>query len=183
MSSNLNTDSNHAEQSETMDVQTAQRVEQEKMTRRAALRKLGFGAGMAAFALLGVDDLARMVGKRMERMAGDNKVAEQVAKEFQGMGVALADGPSYYPYYSYSPCAGCGTTKTDEYTAARMALGKCNDNCPTNPTQAVPDPCGCLCQNAKSTRAACLEAQACCGINNCNCGPSYPCPPLPAGCT
>jgi hypothetical protein len=87
MSSNPNT-----EQSKTMDVQTAQRVEQERMTRRAALRKLGFGAGLAAFSMLGVDDMARMVGKRMERIAGDNKVANQVAKEFQQAGVAFADG-------------------------------------------------------------------------------------------
>lgn len=85
MSSNPNT-----EQSKTMDVQTAQRVEQEKITRRVALRKLGFGAGLAAFSLLGVDDLARIVGQRMERMAGDNKVANQVAKEFQQAGVAFA---------------------------------------------------------------------------------------------
>lgn len=110
MSSNPNTDSNTAEQSETMDVQTAQRVEQEKLTRRAALRKLGFGAGMAAFALLGVDDLARMVGKRMERMAGDNKVAEQVAKEFQAVGVASAN-PS--PYYSPQPCCSHCTNQQD----------------------------------------------------------------------
>lgn len=171
------------EQTETMDIATAQRVEQERMTRRAALRKLGFGAGMAAFALLGVDDFARMVGKRMERMTGDNKVAEQVAKEFQAMGVASADGPPYYyPYYPYSPCVQCGNTKSDEYTAARIAFGNCNDKCPTNPTQAVPDPCGCLCQNAKSTRAACIEDQKCCATNKCNCGPYYPCPPLPAGC-
>ena len=108
MSSNPNIDSSNAEYSKTMDVQTAQRVEQEKMTRRAALRKLGFGAGMAAFALLGVDDLARMVGQRMERMAGDNKVAEQVAKEFQGMGVALATPVPYYPCISNYDCTGCG---------------------------------------------------------------------------
>ncbi len=94
-----------AEQPETMDLATAQRVEQEKLTRRAALRKLGFGAGMAAFALLGVDDFARMVGKRMERMAGDNKVAEQVAKEFQGMGIAMAAAP-YNCTHNYD-CSGC----------------------------------------------------------------------------
>lgn len=79
------------EQPETMGIETAQRVEQERITRRAALRKLGFGAGLAAFSLLGVDDIARMVGQRMERMARHNKVASQVAKEFQGAGIALAN--------------------------------------------------------------------------------------------
>lgn len=94
MSNSSNTDSSieqDAEQAWTMDLVTAQRVEQEKMTRRAALRKFGFGAGMAAFSLLGVDDFARMVGQRMERVAGDNKVAQHVAKEFQNAGIAMAD--------------------------------------------------------------------------------------------
>ncbi len=131
MSSNPNT-----EQSETMDVQTAQRVEQEKMTRRAALRKLGFGAGMAAFALLGVDDLARMVGKRMERMSSDNKVAQQVAKEFQQAGVAFADGggsstsvcsgtgnPCGYP-----PQSGTGTSVSCQHCANQDLLDHCYCN-------------------------------------------------------
>lgn len=117
MSSNPNTDSDTAEQSETMDLATAQRVEQEKMTRRAALRKLGFGAGVAAFGLLGVDDFARMVGQRLERMAGDSKVAAQVAKEFQSAGIALASIP-YYPY-SQTPC--CSHCTNQE----KIDLDKC----------------------------------------------------------
>ena len=117
MSSNPNPESNNAEQNaeqtETMDVQTAQRVEQEKMTRRAALRKLGFGAGFAAFSLLGADDLARIVGKRLERMAGDNKIAEQIAREFQGAGIAMAASPSGGGLTGGSGCGclpacGCG---------------------------------------------------------------------------
>ena len=107
MSSNPNTEQSETT-SQTMDVQTAQRIEQEKLTRRSALRKLGFGAGMAAFALLGVDDMARMVGQRMERMAKDNRVAEQVAKEFQGMGVASATPLPNYPCISNYNCTGCG---------------------------------------------------------------------------
>ncbi len=80
----------------------AERVEQERLTRRQALRKFGFGAGLSAFMLLGVDDLARMVGREMERRAGDNKVAEQIANEFQGMGVAFAS-----PSGSGDPCQDC----------------------------------------------------------------------------
>ncbi len=56
-----------ADQSEPMDVEAARRIEDGKLTRRAALRKLGFGAGVAAFSLLGVDDLARLVGQRLAR--------------------------------------------------------------------------------------------------------------------
>lgn len=47
---------------------------------------------MATFALFSVDDLARMVGKAMQQRAGDNKVVEQIAKEFQQAGIALAGG-------------------------------------------------------------------------------------------
>lgn len=105
-------------QPETMDLATAQRVEQDKLTRRAALRKLGFGAGLAAFSLLGVDDFARMAGKRMERIAGDNKVARQLAKEFQSVGIAFANPSNALPAWaigehckgnhnSYGPAANC----------------------------------------------------------------------------
>lgn len=73
---------------------SAEQIELERLTRRQALRKLGFGAGLSAFMLLGVDDLARMVGAEMQKRAGDNKVAEQVAKEFQNAGIAFAAGPS-----------------------------------------------------------------------------------------
>ena len=129
MSSNPNT-----EQSKTMDVQTAQRVEQEKMTRRAALRKLGFGAGLAAFSLLGVDDLARLVGQRMDRMAGDSKVAEQVAKEFQQAGVAFAGDPSGSSTSVCSgtgrhcgdpPQSGTGTTTECQHCSNQMHLDHC----------------------------------------------------------
>ena len=98
---------------ETMNVETARKVEQEKLTRRAALRKLGFGAGFAAFSLLAVDDLARMVGRRMERMAGDNRVAGQIAKEFQQAGMAFAGGfqnPSNTTCKSDYDCSGCRTS-------------------------------------------------------------------------
>lgn len=105
---------------ETMDTQTARQVEREKLTRRAALRKLGFGAGLAAFSLLGVDDFARMVGQRMQRMAGDNKVAQAVAKEFQESGVAFAafSNPSGTICQSDYDRSGCSST-----TVGKCCLG------------------------------------------------------------
>ena len=145
MANNPNPNQPEPMDTETMDADTARQVEQAKISRRAALRKLGFGAGMAAFSLLGVDDIARLVGKRLERMAGDNKVAGQVAKEFQSAGIAFAGGPSWAgcdtcydncvapKYYRCQPCfnifctgqsivpANCsiytvGTNKNDCYT-------------------------------------------------------------------
>ncbi len=74
--------------------------EQQRYTRRQALRKFGFGAGLSAFMLLSVDDLARMVGRQLQQAAGDNQVANQIAEEFRNAGVAFA-GPS-------DPCQGLG---------------------------------------------------------------------------
>ena len=128
------------EQTETMDLATAQRVEQDKITRRAALRKLGFGAGMAAFGLLGVDDFARMVGKRMERMAGDNKVAEQVAKEFQNAGVVMADSPGY-PSGGCSGTGGCsGSPSTCQHCDNQVHLDHCYCVAVYSPDGSRPNP-------------------------------------------
>ena len=107
-----------------MDLTTARRVEQEKMTRRAALRKLGFGAGLAAFSLLGVDDLARMVGQHLERMAGDNKVVEQVAKEFQQAGVAFASPPNRPPLPS-----GCSGAQVANWCVGYATTSQCVQCC------------------------------------------------------
>lgn len=80
---------------ETAQVETPkEKFERERLSRRQALKKLGITSAMATFALFSVDDLARMVGKAMEQRARDNKVVEQVAKEFQHAGIALADGTS-----------------------------------------------------------------------------------------
>ena len=114
------------EQPETMDLETAQRVEQEKMTRRAALRKLGYGAGIAAFSMLGVDDFTRMVGQRLQRMAGDNKVASQIAREFQEAGVAMATAvnPSCtYCYNEYKAEIKQATTDFSTCYVAALAAG------------------------------------------------------------
>lgn len=98
-----------SESKKSVNQKSVEQVEQEHLTRRAALRKLGFGAGLSAFMLLGVDDLARMVGTKMAQTARDNKTAEQVAKEFQSAGVALADGSaSGAPCISNYDCSGCG---------------------------------------------------------------------------
>lgn len=69
----------------------ARKFEREQLTRRQAIRKLGFGAGAAAFFALSTDDLTHMVGKELQKSAGDNKIANQVAKELNNAGIASAD--------------------------------------------------------------------------------------------
>ena len=91
------------------------RFERERLSRRQALKRFGMTSAMATFALFSVDDLARMVGKAMQQRAGDNKVAAQVAKEFQSAGIVLANSPSGSPSSPKLPCdttgcAGCSGT-------------------------------------------------------------------------
>jgi hypothetical protein len=77
-----------------------EKFERERLTRRQALKRFGMTAGMAAFAMFSVDDLAHIVGSAMKQRAGDNKVAAQIAQEFQQAGVAFADP-------SGTPCSHC----------------------------------------------------------------------------
>lgn len=72
-----------------------ERFERERLSRRQALKKLGVTTAMATFAMFSVDDLAHMVGQAMQQQAGDNKIANQIAKEFQKSGIVFAGaGPS-----------------------------------------------------------------------------------------
>ena len=136
-----------------MDVEAARRVEDSKLTRRAALRKLGYGAGIAAFSLLGVDDFARMVGQRMGRMAGDSQVAQAVAQEFRQAGITLANpaGPQGSQSCAtceqhYQDCIVCGCNVN--HAAGSSGLQKCynaqaavlNACCPSG-TAPVPAIC------------------------------------------
>jgi hypothetical protein len=82
------------------------KFERGQVSRRAALKKIGITSAMAVFAMFSVDDLARMVGQKMEQRAGDSKIAEQIAREFQQAGIVLAGSPSNCtPNYN---CTGCG---------------------------------------------------------------------------
>lgn len=96
--------------------------ERGRVSRRQALKKLGMTSAMAAFALFSVDDLARMVGKAMQQRAADNKVVEQVAKEFQQAGIALAYDPN-------GPCSGCvsgGTCVPGTYQKCEKCCSGCS---------------------------------------------------------
>ncbi len=71
---------------------TLEQIEAERLSRRQALGRIGFLAGAAAVAALTSDELLRKVGAEMQKRAGDSQVANQVAKELRGAGVAMATG-------------------------------------------------------------------------------------------
>jgi hypothetical protein len=70
---------------------TLEQIEAERMSRRQALGRIGFLAGASAVAAMTSDELLRLVGREMQKRAGDNEIAETVAKEFQNVGMARAD--------------------------------------------------------------------------------------------
>ena len=106
-----------------------EKFERERLSRRQALKKFGITSAMATFALFSVDDLARMVGKAMQQRAADNKVAEQIAQEFQQAGIALAttSGPSGSSTGSSpsDPCEQCLTVEQDQLTDSETQLEGC----------------------------------------------------------
>jgi len=83
-----------APSSEAVPETAKEKFERERLSRRQALKRLGMTSAMATLGLFSVDDLARMVGRAMQQRAGDNKIAAQLAQEFQNAGAAFADGTS-----------------------------------------------------------------------------------------
>ncbi len=71
--------------------------EAEKMTRRAALARVGLRFGAAALAAFTVDDLARATMRALDRQAQDGKIAGAVASELRSAGVSFADGKDPSP--------------------------------------------------------------------------------------
>jgi hypothetical protein len=100
------------------------KAEAEKLTRRAALRKFGFGAGLAAIMALSADDLARMAAKKLDQYAGDNKTAHKIAEEFKNSGVAMANyGVSGIVLNCAGFGAGCGDCCLVNVMDACLTLG------------------------------------------------------------
>jgi len=74
------------------------KLEDERMSRRQALRKVGILSGVAVLALVSVDDLARLAAKQLAAHSGDSEVAGSVAKSLRGAGVAFAAGNPNDPF-------------------------------------------------------------------------------------
>lgn len=68
------------------------KLENERMSRRQALRKMGVMSGVAVVALLSVDDLARLAAKQLASSGGDSELASSVAKSLRSAGIAFAAG-------------------------------------------------------------------------------------------
>ena len=69
----------------------SQNFEQERMNRRAALKKLGITSVATVLGVFAADDFARMAIRVMEQNKATRQVAETLAHELKNAGVALAD--------------------------------------------------------------------------------------------
>ncbi len=112
------------------DPETArEKFEEARLSRRAALRKMGLTTGMAFFGLFAVDDLARIAIKQMEQHKETRQVAETVAKEFKTAGIAFADAGSITLSSACGRCyteAGNGTDGCSKDNPAGAARDACN---------------------------------------------------------
>lgn len=126
------------------------KFEQEKMSRRAALRKIGMTSGMALFGMFAVDDLARLALRGLQQHKETQAVAETVAKELRSSGVAFA-GDESGGYYKSDNCHTCYTHYDNTINHICQPLADSHD----------PGYNSC-CINAQTAFAACVRAH--CGF-------------------
>lgn len=89
-----------------------EKFDQEKMSRRAALRKIGLTSGIALFGMFAVDDLARLALRGLQQHKETQAVAETVAQELRGSGVAFAADGGDSGYYDCVPCTPTAKNET-----------------------------------------------------------------------
>lgn len=142
-----------------------EKFEQERLSRRAALRKIGMTTGMALFGMFALDDLARISLSALRQHKETQAIAQTVAEELRGSGVAFADAGNPSHYNDSEACQHC-----------------CN--------QLHADDCFCLCltdyadadkclNNARYRYGACLDKH--CGKKHCRTSVSLKTPCDPCG--
>ena len=74
------------------------RLESERMSRRQALRKMGVMSGVAVFALISADDLARLAATKLRENEATRGIGETLAKDLRSAGIAFANtsGNGYF---------------------------------------------------------------------------------------
>jgi len=65
---------------------SADALAQEKLTRRAALRRIGMTGSMTVLGVLSIDELARVAAKKLD----EHEMTRGLAKDFKDAGVAMA---------------------------------------------------------------------------------------------
>lgn len=140
--------------------QAREKFEQERFSRRAALRKLGITSGMALFSLFAVDDLARIAIKKLEEHKQTHEIGETVAQEFKNTGVVFAATPGHT-----SACVNCVDAKNQCLNDSDAGLAACIKAAGSD--QSKKDSCISFYTGDSS---GCYDAFShCCQDNQCNC--------------
>ncbi len=79
------------------------KFEEERLSRRQALKKLGISAGIMLVAMPSIDELARLASKQLAANAGDS----DLAKSLRNAGVAMADPNNEISQYGPFQLADC----------------------------------------------------------------------------
>lgn len=143
------------------DTQTArEKFEQARLSRRAALRKIGITSGMAFFSMFAVDDLARMAIKKMEENKQTREIGETVAREFKNTGVVFAAAPGHT-----SACVNCTNTKDECLIDANGTYNVCLQKAGSDSSKQ--HDCAAI---YVGQQTGCSDSYAhCCANNQCNC--------------
>lgn len=126
------------------------KLDNERLSRRQVLKKMGIMSGVAVLALLSVDDLARMAAKQLASSCGDSEVASAVARQLRSAGLAYAEAIDD-PRNQYWTAVDCqdrtdaallgaltDKLKADLKAAAKDAIKQCSRDTPGD-SQGVTD--------------------------------------------
>ncbi len=85
-------------------LEEADDFEQKTMTRRAALKRIGITTGITALTLLKIDDIAHLVGRKLQ----EKQICDNLADELSTSGIAFADCLGDCNIQRLQCQAGCG---------------------------------------------------------------------------
>ena len=139
-----------------------------RFNRRAALRRIGITTGATFLGLFAADDLARLAIAGLERHRATQGIAAELAREFNGAGVAYAQGGTYHCGVRDQPCITCGTPGDP----GGDGLAQDNPGCPCGDGWTMP----CLECNVPDSNCDCMDVAdykfCCCQRAAIN---TYPC--------
>ncbi|MDX1932135.1 MAG: hypothetical protein SFU56_05995 [Capsulimonadales bacterium] len=169
-------------------VEARARFEQEKMSRRAALKKIGVQSAMAVLGVFSVEQLAQAASASMKNRERNNRVTHEVAKQFKDAGISVTAAADPSPGWCLEP--GCSTdcTPTPGKECVPCTWWGCADrkklqNIPWRPCPGQTACIGCAAYFAETCRKSNPgDALACCqsACGDC-CTPGPGKPKLPCG--
>lgn len=136
-----------------------QHFEEQRLSRRTALRKMGLTTGSTLFGMFAIDDLARMMVGKVKEHQASGAIAEVLSAEFKNAGMAFAGSPSQPSPCAGSGCAACCTQFHQWLDACEASANACYDA--GKPYQS------CTAANQLCNNCAVSQSEACLNKNSC----------------